>query len=94
MGTGGRKAGGDGWSEGVKCAGRGWWSVGLWEEACMLAEKVGGLAEVQGVLVGYEMAVGVSLYLVKVWEVDGMGGKEYVGHTGQRHRCAATPYLQ
>lgn len=58
----------------------------------MLAEKVGGLAEVQGVLVGYEMAAGVLLYLVKVWEVDGMGGKGYVGHTGQRHRCAAIPY--
>lgn len=42
---------------------------------------------------GYEMAAGVSLYWVKVWEVDGRGGKGYVGHTGQRHRCAAIPYL-
>lgn len=42
---------------------------------------------------GYEMAAGVSLYWVKVWEVDERGGKGYVGHTRQRHRCAAIPYL-
>lgn len=46
MGTGGGVVGGGGWSEGAECAGRGGWSAGLWEEACMLAEKAGGLAEV------------------------------------------------
>lgn len=59
----------------------------------MLARKVGELVGVKEVLAGHEMAAGGSLYLVKIWEVDDVGGKEYAGHTGQQHRGAATPYL-
>lgn len=60
----------------------------------MLARKVEEPVGAKEVLAGYEMAAGGSLSLEKAWETDEVGGKGYVGHTGQQHRDAAIPYLE